>query len=218
MVETQCTCGARLVEDARFCHRCGRPVREEDRLLESDTPEPALRETTAPLFPPLPPQATPVAALDISLRNPMVLRVGALAVGLQLLIAMVLGLVTPLLVLLAPVAGGALSAVLLNRRASTRLSVLQGARMGWLTGILSFLLFIVLLAGALLILSSGNLLQHPETLGQMRSTLEKSQEELRQAMESPLILLAQVASQFVSLTILGSLGGALGARLHSHKH
>ena len=24
-----CTCGTRLVEDARFCHRCGRPTSEE---------------------------------------------------------------------------------------------------------------------------------------------------------------------------------------------
>src|SRR5258707_7098587 len=35
-----CTCGAQLPEDARFCHKCGKPQRDEPHLVEPEPPPP----------------------------------------------------------------------------------------------------------------------------------------------------------------------------------
>src|SRR5438309_1202513 len=62
-----CTCGTKLVEDARFCHRCGRPAYEIE-LVDSPPPLPT-------------PQLTiqeKLAQLPVNFSNPIALRVGFL--------------------------------------------------------------------------------------------------------------------------------------------
>src|SRR5262249_61629136 len=59
-----CTCGAKLPEDALFCHKCGKPQRDYLANVE--------REPAPP--PPLPPP--PPAPLPINFRNPVAVRVG----------------------------------------------------------------------------------------------------------------------------------------------
>ncbi len=75
-----CTCGAQLPPDARFCHKCGKPQREEIVV------EPV--EAFAPQPPPLV-EAAPLQALNF--RNPIALRVGLLAAGLLCLLMMIPG-------------------------------------------------------------------------------------------------------------------------------
>jgi hypothetical protein len=75
-----CTCGAQLPPDARFCHKCGKPQREE---IVVEQPE-----AFAPQPPPLV-QAAPLQTL--SFRNPIALRVGLLAAGLLCLMMMIPG-------------------------------------------------------------------------------------------------------------------------------
>ena len=50
----RCTCGAALPEDARFCHKCGKPQYEEDiaRLNAVDEPPPPPPFTNCRIRPP----------------------------------------------------------------------------------------------------------------------------------------------------------------------
>jgi hypothetical protein len=68
-----CSCGAQLPPDARFCHKCGKPQREEP-LAEA-----LIGQMQAPLAPPAAVVALPV---PLSFRNPVALRVGLLASAL----------------------------------------------------------------------------------------------------------------------------------------
>src|SRR5438128_8904494 len=110
-----CTCGTKLVEDARFCHRCGRPTWE-------------IEVTEPPPVPP-PPQPTlqaKLAQLPVSFSNPIALRVGFL----MSLAIMFLDMI-PVLNILFFVwwLGGGWGGVLLYRRLTGRtLTVSAGAR------------------------------------------------------------------------------------------
>src|SRR5258708_956023 len=64
-VPDYCTCGTKLVEDARFCHRCGRP-----------TFEPEVAEPPPPM--PQPTLQAKLAQLPVSFSNPIALRVSFL--------------------------------------------------------------------------------------------------------------------------------------------
>src|SRR4051794_17337098 len=67
-----CTCGAVLVENARFCHRCSRPVDGTEFV-----PEPTPAAETAAAAPAS--QAAPARALPpVSFANPIALRVAFL--------------------------------------------------------------------------------------------------------------------------------------------
>ena len=76
-----CTCGAELPPDARFCHRCGKPQREEIVPETVEPPEnaPALvtgappRPATAPI-----PQARPPR---VNFHNNTAVRIGLLMAG-----------------------------------------------------------------------------------------------------------------------------------------
>src|ERR1051325_7309960 len=78
-----CTCGAQLPADARFCHRCGKPQREE--------PIAAAALADAATFSAPPPAEEVPAPLPLSFSNPTALRVGLLASGLYSFIMMIPG-------------------------------------------------------------------------------------------------------------------------------
>src|SRR3954453_7443593 len=60
-----CTCGAKLPEDARFCHKCGKPQFE---LIEPE--EPAVVEPVPPV-----PVQPPPQPQGVGFRNPAAVRV-----------------------------------------------------------------------------------------------------------------------------------------------
>lgn len=123
-----CSCGAVLVEDARFCHRCGKPHGES--LLPPETaPEP-----------PVAPVARVVApAPAVSWHDPLAVRVALLTASVTAVPYLLLALMGPLL--LVWFAGGGFSAVTLYRRHSGRvLTRREGARLGWLNGLIAFLI------------------------------------------------------------------------------
>src|SRR5690349_539348 len=61
-----CTCGTQLVEDARFCHKCAKPTRDEPVFVEEPAP---VAEFVAPP-PPLPVEPPP-----IGLKNGLAIRI-----------------------------------------------------------------------------------------------------------------------------------------------
>ncbi|MEI9814090.1 MAG: zinc ribbon domain-containing protein [Acidobacteriota bacterium] len=71
-----CTCGAQLPADARFCHKCGKPQRDEPVM------EP---EVATPVVVPVEAVPPPVAAAPINLRNGIAVQSALLACGLTIL-------------------------------------------------------------------------------------------------------------------------------------
>src|SRR5580704_4535436 len=205
MTETpeRCTCGTVLVENARFCHRCGRPVRELSA---------AEQEEISPAPPPAPPPPPPAAAaiasqpLPISFGNPIALRVSFL-MALGVIMASVLPLVN-LFVLLWCVLAGWGGVRLYRRLTGLRLSVSAGARLGFLTGVFVFVGLTIFMT--LAVASSGR-----EMLDQLTSQMVKQDPRMSEVVNNPTMLgvaLLMVLVIFLAI-MLGSCaaGGALGA-------
>lgn len=213
-MQERCTCGALLPEDARFCHKCGRPLFEEDReRLESleRAPGPIQGRIEPPTI--SPPNAGTVSA--ISFRNSQ-------AVITTLLVAAGAMIGFPLIALLAPalfpffLCGVGFVAVRIYRARSLEvLTAGAGARLGWMTGLWLFLVVAVLLTVCSIFVAS------PEGWEQMRSAwsqvpqaaklLHLSQHEFLMQM------LVTLPFSFFMLTLLPGLGGLLGAKFPSRR-
>src|SRR5258706_15554813 len=126
-----CSCGAQLPEDARFCHKCGKPQREEIAVEQPPPPPPAV--AAAP--------PTDVWPGTPSFPHPVAVRVGLFVAS----IATFLCLALPFGFVVWLPSAGFISVYLFSRRTGQSLSVRNGARMGWIAGILSFVIATVLL-------------------------------------------------------------------------
>lgn len=189
-----------MPEDARFCHKCGKPQREED--LRAAAPEPE-QTYQAPPPPPLPEPPR------ISLRDRTTVSTALMAAGVTLLLSVLLG---PL-GFLAPVGGGVFAVYIYRRRSGRPLNVLSGVRLGWLAGVVVFTLSTVFITIAAVGLSQPEIAQ--QVREQMAKTTGSSQEMTRvidmlSSFSGVLLLLVGV---FISSTLLMGLGGAMGALL-----
>ncbi len=197
-----CTCGAHLPPDARFCHKCGKPQYE-------DPPE----ETE---IAPLPVAvAAPPAPAEISFHNGTAVRIAFLAALLAfILFILPLPFQFPRL-LVAFVAAGFGAVYLYVRRTGQRLNVRSGARMGWITGIFSFVIVTLFITvGMLAAASQGGIVSLLKT--QLPANDARTTEVLK-LLEQPSALATMTVfvllMMFFLLTILPMLGGALGAKL-----
>lgn len=200
-----CTCGAELPPDARFCHKCGKPQREEPAA------EPSW-ETTRPEREPRPAQAAPA----INFRNRDAVRAGFLAA----LIAVLLNLL-PYLILGCPIwllAAGFWCVHLYNRRTGQSLSVRSGARIGWITGVFSFAIFTVFFTLSFIYAATSGTLVDRSQLSQLPFPQE-SLDQVIAFMQSPVGLAVNLFFSlvvlFVTFTLFAAAGGALGAKLLS---
>jgi hypothetical protein len=199
-VPEYCTCGAKLPEDARFCHKCGKPQRDEPVLVE-DLPE-------IPVLPPL--LATPpVEAPPISFRNATAVRVAVLAGVPVFLLSAVAGPLT----LAVPVAGGFFAVYLYRRRTGERVTVLAGARLGWIAGIIVFAILTMLLTMLVLMLSQPDLVQSMrEQMARMSSISPEAVTKRIDLLRTPSSLALVLLDAFLTYTLLTALGGAVGAK------
>ncbi|HEY2845151.1 MAG TPA: zinc ribbon domain-containing protein [Bryobacteraceae bacterium] len=194
-----CTCGAQLPPDARFCHKCGKPQRDEPVLVEEFVEQPPIVAA-----PPPPPEPAP-----ISFRNATAVRVAVLAGVPVFLLSAVAGPLT----LAVPIAGGFFAVYLYRRRTGQRVSVAAGARLGWIAGIIVFAILTMLLTMLVLMLSQ------PELLQSMRDQMAKmssiSPEEVTKRIDllrTPSSLALVLLDAFLTYTLLTALGGAVGAK------
>jgi hypothetical protein len=202
-VPEYCTCGAQLPEDARFCHKCGRPQREEFVVVE-EQPE------VQPILASLPAAPPPPVDAPISFRNATAVRVAVLAGVPVFLLSAVAG---PLM-LAVPVAGGFFAVYLYRRRTGQRVSVLAGARLGWIAGIIVFAILTMLLTMLVLMLSQPDLVQSMRD--QMAKMSSISPEEVTKRIDmlrTPSSLALVLLDAFLTYTLLTALGGAVGAKL-----
>ena len=200
-----CTCGAQLPPDARFCHKCGKPQYDYPGIVEESVEAPAASE----------PQASAPSLAEIGFHNRVAVRTGFLA-ALCAVLLFLFPLPFPFLRLLIVLfAAGFLAVFAYTRRTGQMLSIRGGMRMGWITGIFSFVLISVLMSVALVAISNqGGLttfLKNQLPTGDARS------DTIAQALSDPAALaggvLFALVMLFVVLTALPMIGGALGAKV-----
>ncbi len=192
-----CTCGAELPDDARFCHRCGRPQREEEHA--------PIVERRAP--PPRP---------SINFSDRTAVRVGFLCGTLSAFLFSI-----PFVSLGCCVwfpAAGFLATFLYARRTGLALSAREGARLGWLTGLLTFLIWIVWHAITLALAPRGAIQEGMrQWINRVPVTDETTRQMLRSMIESPtwiaFMVVNSVILAFVLAASLTVAGGALGAKV-----
>ena len=212
-VAEHCSCGALLVEDALFCHKCGKPQRDIG---------PAEPDATEPPPPPLTPaialSAAPPTPADINFHNRIAVGIAMLcAVGAWILINVSTGLIVTALWAIPWLTVAGFSAVYLyHRRTGILLSVGKGARLGWLTGIFSFLIALVLFVVTIAIASTqGGFLTMFRA--QMEAQAGPNIDEVTRALESPasvaVMLIFGLLFGFCVTVVLPVLGGALCAKV-----
>jgi hypothetical protein len=201
----RCTCGAVLPPDAMFCHKCGKPQREELIPMEMETAVP----------PPLP---LPLPALEpppIGFRNGPAVRIALLAGVLSIFVSALSGQL-PLpraFALVWLVATGFLAVFLYRRRTGQRLSALSGAHLGWICGIFGFVIVTVMLITFSVALSEpsfvSTLQEQLKEYGMRESDVNQFIETLR----TPVGIASALLTSFLPFTLLPAVGGLLGAKL-----
>lgn len=199
-----CTCGAQLPPDARFCHKCGKPQYDYPAVQEQP-PEPVETQPAVELK---------KAPLEIGFHNGLAVRYGLLAAISAVALFMV-PLPNPFLRLLAFLIGGFWAVFLYTRRTGQMLTIRSGARMGWITGIFSFVLVGILFTVAIVAISNQEGLA--KFLSRQLPPNDARTETMTQMFQDPATLAAVVLFSLVALFVivagLPTIGGALGAKL-----
>ena len=202
--ESICTCGARMPSNARFCHMCGRPLHEE--------PEPVVeqREDVRETLPKV------ALAGPIAFGNPDALRSAYISALFASLLTNV-----PFLNYLCFIwypAAGFLSVHNYRKRVGAAPSVRGGAKLGWITGVLTFAISLLLGAIGSLLPNQGASLndilrqQIEQTPGQ-EDLKQQFLEMLQNPMALAVLVLFVLAVSFAMTTGFAVLGGALGAKV-----
>ncbi len=191
-----CTCGAKLVENARFCHLCGRPV------FDFDIPEIAQPTPPAPT-PPQPAAGARSGAMPVGFGNPVALRIAIIMSLATMLIEMIPGV--NLLMIVWVLAAGWCGVVLYRRMTGYALSVGAGARLGSITGILTFLSLLVIVTVTVAVMGK-----------QAFEEQFRRDPQVSQVLNDPTLMAATflVALVILFAVVVGTCaaGGALGAR------
>ncbi len=202
MEHQRCTCGAVLPEDARFCHKCGKPQYEEDiaRLA-------ALEAPPVPVLVREPVQAG--AASGISFRNSRAvlisLVVAALAFFASLLATMLWAPLFPIVLC----AAGFVAARLYRSNATEPLTPGAGARLGWMTGLWLFLIVALLCTVAAVYLSTPQGWEQAKAFWAQFPEMSKGLGDQHDVLTT---LVMRLPFLFFLLTLLPGLGGMLGAK------
>jgi hypothetical protein len=198
-----CTCGAELPPDARFCHKCGKPQREE----------PVFEEVAAP---PPPSSFVPAAAIAhrIDFHNGMAVRVAFFSALLASFFNVLALPASPLWL----AASAFLCVWLYMRRAGESLTVRAGARMGWIMGLFSFvILTVVVTIGFVGVVNSGEFQKMMNEQFSNMALPETATARMTEMMQSPgvlaITLLLSLFILFVISIAFSVAGGALGAKL-----
>jgi hypothetical protein len=210
MVNEYCTCGAMLPENARFCHKCGKPQREEPEAEALALDVAAVLETPTP---PALPSTAPAPRPGISFRNSGAVRAAAISAALATAAGLIPfpGLFHQLWQLLTVAAGGFASVYFYQRRTGDYLSIRGGLQIGWMTGLFYFLVMMVMLTLLLAVLAGvgeSGLRQMSEESGRPEIA-----DTLGELLSNPAMLVFALVTAFFVMTVLASAGGALGSKI-----
>lgn len=204
-----CTCGAELPPDARFCHRCGKPQREEPPVeiaVPAEVVQPVVEVAPAP-----PPR--------LNFKNATAVRTGLLLASVASLLSAVPIWAAGLFGLIVWwLTAGFLSVYIYRRRTGQFLNVDNGLRMGWITGLLGSAISCVLFTVSVVpFIRNGTLASlYQEKLHEMSASEANVQEVLR-ILQSPsgqtAFVVIALVFLFLIITFLCTAGGALGAKI-----
>jgi hypothetical protein len=192
-----CTCGTVLVENARFCHRCGRAVGNEPAVAAD---EPSVTDDAAAAVAKALAERAP---LPVSFANPVALRVAFVMSLVLMVLEMIPGL--NLLFVVWWLAAGFGAVLLYQRLTGLALSVRAGARLGSLTGILTFVSMAIIFALSMVFMGKDLFQQMVKQDPQITDIINNP------AAMGALFLLV-LAIIFAMVVGTCAAGGALGAR------
>lgn len=214
-MEGYCTCGAKLADESLFCHRCGRALR--DYLPVDEEPEPEPEPAAAPIVVETAPEPAPLAGFQ----SGAAVRCGVIAAALTFLLMFPAVMVggNPLQ-LVVTFLGGFYAVFLYRRRTGAEITVLSGARVGWITGIFLFTLFTVLTTlGMAMLATNTEVMQAYEAQVKSMGASGEAAKQMIEVMRNPggfaMFLGGLLLYLFMISTLLCSLGGALGARFQT---
>jgi hypothetical protein len=207
-VPSHCSCGAELPPDARFCHKCGKPQFEP----LNEEPAPEASEIVAAVV------APPARPLEINFHNPVAVRT-ALITAMAGSVLSSLPIPPPgLWLLISLILAGFLAVFLYSRRTGEALSIVAGARMGWITGLFSFVISTVLFTfSAILIANKGGFAAFYKEQMQAHMSQQADMEQFLQLLQTPVglavVLFLTLGMLFILFTVFPTLGGVLGAKV-----
>ena len=177
-------------------------------------------EQPAPIVstPPVAVVAQPLTTLEINFHNPIAVRTALITAMLGFVLGSLpipipgLWLITSLLL------AGFLAAFLYMRRTGQSLSVVAGARIGWITGLFSFTIATIFFTlTMLLIAGEGGFLTLFRDQMRERGAREADLDQMLRILQTPAglggFLFLGLALLFVTFTIFPTLGGVLGAKV-----
>jgi hypothetical protein len=193
-----CSCGAQLPPDALFCHKCGKPQRE---ILAPEVETLARADVSPP-----PPLAQP-AAMALSFRNIPAVRIALMVAAT----ATILGFFLPFLNWLA---AGFFAVYFYRRRTGLLLNVSAGVRMGWITGVLAFVLSAISFT-IQVVPNLSNLIQErlKNLPGQDPALVQQMARFFQSGPGMATAVMFSLAAMFILITMLSMAGGALAAKL-----
>ena len=199
-----CTCGAQLAPDSLFCHKCGKPQRE---IVEQE-PEVITDVVPTVAVPDAPP---PPSALPLNFHNPIAVRVAFTVALVATLLSWI-----PALNVVMWVAAGFSAVYLYRRRTGVFLNVRAGVRLGWITGVLMFVITTVIFTLTVIPAAANGSIANLFKQQFKNASDPNVQEALRMLETGPgiaTILLATLFMLFCFITLLAMAGGALGAKM-----
>ena len=111
------------------------------------------------------------------------------------------------------VAAGFLAVFLYRRSTGQRLSVVNGARLGWISGIFGFVLVTIILTMFVIALSEPSVVAALRDQTKTRGIPEATFDQMIQVIHSPSELTSILGLSFLLFTVLPAFGGAVGAKL-----
>jgi len=195
-----CTCGTQLVEESRFCHKCGRPTSGEPEL-SVEAPRVHVAQQILPS----------ISESPVSFANPVVLRIAFAAAALSILLDSMLGV----LFIIWSMGAGFMAVWMYRRRTGLPVSIRSGAKLGWITGVFSFVISTVMLTTAV-VMSGEKLSQELRTQVTATWSHDPNYQQILSTFENPATFATAIVFALVFFFLLLSLasvaGGALGAR------
>ena len=197
-----CSCGAQLPPDALFCHKCGKPQRE---ILAPEVETHPIADVLPP-----PPLAQPPIAVALSFRNTAAVRIALMVAAT----ATILGFFLPFLNWLA---AGFFAVFFYRRRTGLLLNVSAGVKMGWITGVLAFVLSAISFTIQVLPNLSNLIQERLKNLpGQDPALVQQMARFLQSGPGMATAVMFSLAAMFILITMLSMAGGALAAKLGRH--
>ena len=192
-----CSCGAQLPPDSLFCNKCGKPQRE----VVAPEPEP---ESDAALLPP-PPAPVTVAPPPLNFHNLVAIKIAFMMAVLATLMSF--------LPYVNWLAAGFFAALMYRRRTGYLLNLESGLRLGWMTGMLMFVIIMVIFTASMALISAaGGLAALP---AEVKAAVDPRVQEMFKTLQSAPAVAQFLLMLFVFITLFSMAGGALGAKLSS---